>query len=156
MNIFKKKMTLITDVFPKLRTLKNLVRLKSKKSGLRKSFDKQHSKGAQTLLKFERQYLYHIYWSIWKQLTYKESLLVICKILRLFFFKTLSAEGKYSLLNTDNLKQPFQMQLSQKQKTFSEFFSKFLKSSLNFEYFKKNNDLHSWCFFQITDYEKCG
>ena len=63
--------------------------------------------------------------------------------LKTVFFKTLSAEGKYSLLNTDNLKQPFQMQLSQKQKTFSEFFSKFLKSSLNFEYFKKNNDLHS-------------
>ena len=43
------------------------------------------------------------------------------------------ADGKYSLLNRDNLRQPIQMQVSQKQETFSEFFSAFLKSSLNFE-----------------------
>ena len=43
------------------------------------------------------------------------------------------ADGKYSLLNRDNLRQPIQMQVSRKQETFSEFFSAFLKSSLNFE-----------------------
>ena len=32
------------------------------------------------------------------------------------------------------------MQLSGKQKTFSEFFSTFLKSSLNFEHFLKKDD----------------
>ena len=32
---------------------------------------------------------------------------------------TFSANEKYSLLNRDNLKQPIQMQLLQKQKTFS-------------------------------------
>ena len=37
-------------------------------------------------------------------------------------FNTFSADGKYSLLNTDNLTQPIQMELSQKQKTFSTFF----------------------------------
>ena len=37
-------------------------------------------------------------------------------------FNTLSAHDKYSLLNTDNLTQPIQMELSQKQKTFSTFF----------------------------------
>ena len=42
-------------------------------------------------------------------------------------------DGKYSLLNRDNLRQPIQMQVSQKQETFSEFSSAFLKSSLNFE-----------------------
>ena len=47
-------------------------------------------------------------------------------------FNTLSADGKYSLLNRDNLTQPIQMQLSRKQKTFCEFFSAFVKSSLNF------------------------
>ena len=33
------------------------------------------------------------------------------------------------------------MQLSQKEKTFSNFFSAFLKSSLNFEHFLKKGDL---------------
>ena len=148
-------MTLIADVFPKLRTPENLVRSISKKSLFKGSFGKQDGKRAQTLLKFVWQHLYHIYWSPWMQLTCKKLMLVISKISRLFS-NTLSTDGKHSLLNTDNLKQPIQMQLSQKQKTFSEFSSKFLKSTLNFEFFKKNNDLHSWCVFQITDYEKCG
>ena len=76
------------------------------------------------------------------ELTSKKSVLVTCKISRLFP-NTLSSDGKYSLLNKDNLTQPIQMQVSRKQKTFSEFFSAFLKSSLNFEYFLKKDDPHS-------------
>ena len=75
-------------------------------------------------------------------LTCKKSHLVTCKISRLFP-DTLSADGKYSLFNRDNLTQPIQMQLSRKQKTFSGFFSAFLKSSLNFEHFQKKDDSHS-------------
>ena len=33
------------------------------------------------------------------------------------------------------------MQLSQKRKTFSEFFSPFFESRLNFEYFEKKDDM---------------
>ena len=77
------------------------------------------------------------------------------KILRLFF-NTLSADGKYSLLNTDNLTQPIQMQLSRKEKTFCEFFSAFLKSSLNFVLFQEKDDPHGRCISKITDSEKCG
>ena len=44
-------MTLIAEAFVKLRTPKNVGRLKSKKSRLRGRFDKQHGKRAQTLLK---------------------------------------------------------------------------------------------------------
>ena len=40
----------------------------------------------------------------------------------------LTADDKHYLLNRDNLTQPIQMQLSQKQKTFSEFFFASLKS----------------------------
>ena len=42
LNIFKKRMTLITDVFPKLRTSKNLVKQVSKKSPFKGSLRKQH------------------------------------------------------------------------------------------------------------------
>ena len=117
-------MTLIPEVFPKLRTPKNIVRSMSKRSRLKGSFGKQHAKRAQTLLKFAWQNLYHIYWSLWRQLTFKKSLLVICKISRLFP-DTLSADGKYSLFNRDNLTQPIWMQVSQIQKIFSKFFLDF-------------------------------
>ena len=38
------------------------------------------------------------------------------------FVNTLAADKKYYLLIRDNLTQPIQMQKSQKQETFSEFF----------------------------------
>ena len=63
-------------------------------------------------------------------------MLVLCKISGLFL-NTLTDDDKYSLLYRDNLTQPIQILLSQKQKTFSQFFSAFLKSTLNFEHFRK-------------------
>ena len=88
-------------------------------------------------------------------MTCKKSLLVTWKISRLFP-NTLSADGKYSLLNRDNLTQPIQMQLSRKQKTFSEFFSAFLKSSLNFEHFQEKYDSHSLGICELTESEVQG
>ena len=52
------------------------------------------------------------------------------------FVKTLSDNEKYSLLYTDNLTQPIQILLSQKQKTFCQLLPAFLKSPLNFEHFQ--------------------
>ena len=101
-----------------------------KNSPLKRSFEKQHGKCAQTLLKYQGQLLYHIYWSLLRKLSCKKSLLVTCKISRLFINK-LSADDKYSLFNRDNLTQPIQMQLSGKEKTFSEFFSAFVLCSCN-------------------------
>ena len=63
-------------------------------------------------------------------------MLVLWKILGLFV-NTLSEDDKYCLLYNDNLLQRIQILLSQKQKTFSQFGSAFLKSTLNFEHFKK-------------------
>ena len=62
-------------------------------------------------------------------------MLVLRKILGLFV-NLLTEDGKYSLLYRDNLTQPIQTLLSLKQKTFSRFFSAFLKSTLNFEHFQ--------------------
>ena len=49
----------------------------------------------------------------------------------------MTADDKYSLLNRGNLTQPIQILLSQKQKTFPQYFSAILKSTLNFEHFQK-------------------
>ena len=69
----------------------------------------------------------------------KKSLLLICKGLRLFV-NTMGDVDECSLPHRDNLIQPIHMQLSQKLKTFSRFFSAFWKSKLNFEDFQKNLD----------------
>ena len=63
-------------------------------------------------------------------------------ILRLFV-KTLAVNDKHYLLNRGILRQPIQMQLSQKQKTFPEFFFEFLKSLLNFKHLPKKDDPRS-------------
>ena len=80
-------------------------------------------------------------------------MLVLYKILRLFVY-TLTDDDKYCLLYRDNLTQPIQILLSQKQKAFSQFFSGFLKSTLNFEHSGKKDDPHSRCISQITVFEK--
>ena len=48
------------------------------------------------------------------------------------------------------------MQLSQKQKTCSQFFGEFLKASLDLEHFQKKDDSHSSDISEITDSEKLG
>ena len=65
---------------------------------------------------------------------------MILKIIRLFV-NTLTVDDKHYLLNRDNLTQPIQIQLSQKQKRFSEFIFAFLKSILNFQHLSKKMTL---------------
>ena len=124
----------------------------SKNSRLRGPFDKQHGKRAQALLKSASQHLYHIHRSLPRKLSWKKSLLLTCKILGLLV-NTLAADEKYPVLNRDNLTIPIQMQLSQKQKTFSQFFAAFLKSTLNFKHFESKDDPHRFCIFEVTDSE---
>ena len=103
-------------------------------------FNKQHGKRARTLFKSERWRLCHVYWSLQRQLSLKKSLLLICKILRLFLH-TFPADDKYSLPNRDNLTQSVQMQFSQKQNPFSPFFDKVFKFRLNIEHIQKKMTL---------------
>ena len=53
-------MTLIADLFLKLRTPENVIRYMSKKPLFKGPFDRQHGKRAQTLLQSEREHRYHI------------------------------------------------------------------------------------------------
>ena len=67
---------------------------------------------------------------------FQKSLLEAWKFLSPFL-NTLTADDKYSLTSRDYWMQTIQIHLSQKQKIFSEFFSPFFKSALNFERFEK-------------------
>ena len=80
-------------------------------------------------------------------------MLVLCKILGLFV-NTLSEDDNYCLLYRDNLTQPIHIPLSQKQKTFSEFSSPFLKSTLNFEHFQKKINLITDVFPKLPSAKK--
>ena len=71
----------------------------------------------------------------------KKSLLVLNKILRLFVI-ILTTDDKHYMVNRDNLTQPIQKPLPQKQKIFSQFFFAFLKSILNFKHLPKKEDRH--------------
>ena len=64
------------------------------------------------------------------------------EILRLFV-NALTADDKYSGSNMQNLPPIFQTPLSQKQKTFSEFFIAFLKYAWNLEHFQKKDEYAS-------------
>ena len=72
---------------------------------------------------------------------WKNSLLVIQKILKLFF-NTLTVGDKHYLLNRDNLTRTIQIELSGKKKAFSNFFFffSFLKSLENFKHLTKKDD----------------
>ena len=146
-------MTLIRYLFLTLPPAKNRVRYMSKKSRFRLPFQKEHGKRVSTLFKFERQNVYHIYWSTRTQFSCEKSLLVICKSLR-HFVNTMSAVDNCSLPNTDNLMQPIHMQLSQNVKTFSRFFNVFSKSRLSFEHFHQKDDPHSLFICEATACEK--
>ena len=70
------------------------------------------------------------------------------KILSLFV-NTLTADDKHYLLNRDNLAQPIQMEVSQKQKSFAQFFFAFLKSIFNFKHLPKKMTLIADVFPEI-------
>ena len=123
-----------------------------KRPGFRGPLEKQHGRRAQALLKSASQHLYHIYWSLASQLSWKKSPFLTCKILGLIL-NTLAADDRYPVLNKDNLTIPTQIQLSRKQQTFSQFLATFLISSCNLKHFEKKDDPSRFCISEITDSE---
>ena len=59
------------------------------------------------------------------------------------FVNRLTADGKYPVQECDILQLPIQMQLSEKRKTFSEFFVLFLESTSNLKDLKKKEHCQS-------------
>ena len=99
-----------------------------KKRSVETLMDSQQSKASETLLKSAQQYFAHIFWSLWKRMSSKNSFLVVSIILRQFL-NIFTPNGQYSLSKSEWLTQPIQMQLSENRKKFSEFFAAFGKST---------------------------
>ena len=111
-------------------------------------FDKQHGKRAQALLKSVSQHLYHINWSLPRQLSWNNSLLLTCQILGLLV-NSFAANEKYPILNRDKLTIPIQMQSSGKEKAFSQFLAAFFKSRLIFQHLRKKLTLIAFVFMNV-------
>ena len=130
----------------------------SKNSRFRGPFEKQHGKSARGLFKSSSIHFYYIYWSLPSALSWKKSLLLTWKTSGLLI-NTLAANEKYPVLNREYLTIPIQMELSQKQKTFSESFADFLKSYWNFEPFEKKKSFIAFVFSKLqtfkTWFDKC-
>ena len=148
-------MIVIANVFPKLQTVKKLVRTLSKELRFRTGFDSQHVKASQILAKSPWERFYHVFSSFSRKLIWKMAPLVLREILGVFV-NTLTGDGKYPVQDCQYIPLPIQMQLSEKRKTFSEFFVPFPESISNFKHFEKKYDRHSECIFEITDCEKLG
>ena len=88
-----------------------------------------------------------------KVIELQKSLLDSWKLFRPFL-NTFTANHTYSLNSKDKWMQKFHMLLSQTENNFSQFFSPFLESALNFEHFQKKDDPHSLCISEITDHER--
>ena len=122
----------------------------SKNSRFRRPIDKEHGKRAKALLKSSSQHLYYIHESLPSQLSWNKSLLLTCQLLGLRI-NPVPAYEKYPILNRGNLTIPIQMQLYQKEESFSQFFLIYLKSRLKFKSFEKKDDPHRFCIFEVTD-----
>ena len=59
------------------------------------------------------------------------------------FVTTLTVDEKHYLLNRDNLREPIQIQLYQKKKTFTDFIFAFLKFILNVKHLPTKDDPRS-------------
>ena len=67
-----------------------------KKPRVRILMDSQHVKGSETILKSARQYFSQIFWSLWREIGSKNSILVVTEIL-IHFVNILRPDDKYSL-----------------------------------------------------------
>ena len=67
-----------------------------KKPRVRTLMDGQNVKGSERLLKSAWRYFFQTFWSLWKEISSKNSVLVVSEILRLFV-NILTPDEKYSL-----------------------------------------------------------
>ena len=97
----------------------------SKKQRFRERFDSEHVKEIQILAKYSWEHFNHVFSSFSEILIQKISPLVLVEILG-EFVNTLTVDHKYPFGDCKNLPLLIQMQLSEKRKNFSHFFSHFL------------------------------
>ena len=59
------------------------------------------------------------------------------------FLNILTSNGKYTVQDVEKVQLSIEIRLSEKRKTFSQFFVLFVESTSNFKHFEKKHDGHS-------------
>ena len=111
LNLLNKRTIVIANVFPKLHTVKILVRPLSKKRRFRTGSDSQHVEASAIFRKAPREHFYHVFPSLSGKLIRKMSPPVLREILGVFV-NILTPVGKYPVQDSENLLLPIQMELS--------------------------------------------
>ena len=137
LNFLKENVIVIANAFPKLQTVKIFVRKLSQEHCLRTGFGSQYVKASQLLGKSPCEPFYHVLWPLLGTLIWNMPSLVLGEIFGMFV-NTLTSDRKYPVQGCENLQLPIHMQLSEKKKTFSQFYFPFLESTSNFKILKKN------------------
>ena len=108
-------------VFPKLETVKIFLRPLPQKCRCRKLFDSQHVEAFQIHAKSPWERFCHVFSSLSWKLIWKMPPLALGAVL-VVFVNRLTVDGKYPVQDCEYFQLPIQMQLSEKRKTFSQFF----------------------------------
>ena len=111
LNIFEKKMIAIGNVSQKLQTVKDFVKKLPRKCRFRISFDNENGTWWQTLLKSAWEHFYHIFGSLWIEMTSKISPLLNLKILEVFV-NTLTDDENYPFGDSGDSQFISQIQIS--------------------------------------------
>ena len=109
-NIFKKEKIVIANVFPNLANGKGSVTPLTIQRRLKTSFDSQHVKRIQALVKSSWEHFYQIFSSLWGEMIWKISPWLKFEMIRLFV-NTWTANYKYLVPDCENLPFPIQIQL---------------------------------------------
>ena len=124
-----------------------------KKPHVRTLMDSQHVKGFQRLLKSSRQYFCHIFRSLQKKISAKDSFLVVSEILRLFV-TILTPDDKYSpSVKASFSRNQFKCNYLKVKKTFSELFPAFPQSTKNLEQFETKDEGQRLFVSEIIDWK---
>ena len=107
----EKKKIVIANVFSKLATVQGLVTPLTIQLRLKTSFDSQHVKRFQTLLKSSWEHFYYNFPSVWGGIIWKTSPWLKFGIIGLFV-KTWTADYKYPFPDCENLPFAIQIELS--------------------------------------------
>ena len=107
----KKNKIVIANVFPKLATVQGWVTPLSIQRRLKTSFESQHVKRFQTLVKSSWEHFYHIFSSLRGEMTWKISTWLKFHIIGLFA-NTWAADYKYPVPDCESLTFPIRVKLS--------------------------------------------
>ena len=99
------------EILPKLAIVQGLVTQLAIQRCLKTSFDSQHVKWIETLVKSSWEHFCHIFSVLWGEVIWKISPWLKFEIIGLFF-NTWTADYKYPVPDCENLPFPIQIQLS--------------------------------------------